>query len=103
MRKFLLLIIFSGLLFLNGCVKNISNVDIQTLNQKAAEYKKILSDPDKIQDIFKLANFENKFLILQNMSEADLDELLPYLNEEQLSKGLNFFKSHSHVLSLFLL
>lgn len=38
MRKFLLLIIFSGLLFLNGCVKNISNVDIQTLNQKAAEY-----------------------------------------------------------------
>ena len=38
MKKFLLLTIFSGLLFLNGCVKNISNVDIQTLNQKASEY-----------------------------------------------------------------
>ena len=38
MKKFLFLTILSGLLFLNGCMKNISNVDIQTLNQKAAQY-----------------------------------------------------------------
>ena len=60
-------------------------------NEKAAQYKKILSDPDKIMEIFKLSNVENKFIILQNMSEADLDKLLPFLNQEQLAKGLNFF------------
>jgi len=60
-------------------------------NQKAADYKKILSDPDKILDIFKLSNLENKYIILQNMAEGDLDELLPYLTQEQLAKGLQFF------------
>ena len=38
MKKFLFLTILSGLLFLNGCMKNISNVAIQTFNQKAAQY-----------------------------------------------------------------
>ena len=60
-------------------------------NQKAADYKKILKDPDKILDIFRLSNLENKYIILQNMAEGDLDELLPYLTQEQLAKGLQFF------------
>lgn len=60
-------------------------------NEKAADYKKILSDPDKILDIFRLSNLENKYIILQNMAEGDLDELLPYLTQEQLTKGLQFF------------
>ena len=38
MKKVLLLFVFCGILFLNGCEKNLSNVDIQKLNQKAAEY-----------------------------------------------------------------
>ena len=60
-------------------------------NQKAQDYKKILSDPDKILEIFRLTNLENKYIILQNMAEGDLDELLPYLTQEQLTKGLQFF------------
>ena len=36
-------------------------------NQKAQDYKKILSDPDKILEIFRLTNLENKYIILQNI------------------------------------
>ena len=51
----------------------------------------ILRDPEKLLEIFKLSNVENKFVILQNMNEADLDNLLPYLTQDQLAMGLNFF------------
>lgn len=77
--------------YANKDFKEIMELEAQQGNTKAAEYKKILADPDKIQDIFKLANPENKFIILQNMSESDVDNLLPFLNQEQLSKGLQFF------------
>ena len=38
MKKFLLLSILCAMIFLNGCVNNISNIDIQKLNQKASAY-----------------------------------------------------------------
>ena len=38
MKKFLLLLLFCTIFLLNGCVKNISNIDVQKLNQKASEY-----------------------------------------------------------------
>lgn len=77
--------------YANKDLEEIMKIEAAQGNEKAAQYKKILSDPDKIMEIFKLSNVENKFIILQNMSEADLDKLLPYLNQEQLAKGLNFF------------
>ena len=77
--------------YANKDIEEIMELEAQQGNQKAADYKKILSDPDKILEIFKLTNLENKFIILQNMSEGDLDDLLPYLEQDQLAKGLNFF------------
>ena len=77
--------------YANKDFEEIMKLEAEQGNKKAAEYKKILSDPDKIYEIFKLSNVENKFIILQNMSEQDLDKLLPFLNEEQLAKGLQFF------------
>jgi len=77
--------------YANKDIEEIMELEAAQGNTKAAEYKKILSDPDKILEIFKLSNLENKFIILQNMSESDLDELLPYLDSEQLSRGLQFF------------
>lgn len=75
----------------NKEIDEIMELEAQQGNQKAANYEKILSDPDKIYQIFKLTNVENKYIIMQNLSEHDLDNLLPYLEQDQLAKGLNFF------------
>ena len=77
--------------YANMDIEDIMEAEAAQGNNKARNYEKILSDPDKILEIFKLSNTENKYIILQNMSEADLDDLLPFLTQEQLAKGLNFF------------
>ena len=48
---------------INKELEEIMELEAAQGNQKAADYKKILSDPDKILDIFKLANLENKYSI----------------------------------------
>ncbi len=77
--------------YANKDLEEIMELEAAQGNKKAQDYKKILSDPDKLFEIFKLTNVENKLIILQNMSEQDVDKLLPYLTQEQLSKGLQFF------------
>ncbi|MBR1618077.1 hypothetical protein IJ670_08005 [bacterium] len=77
--------------YANKDLEDIMKIEASQGNVKAQNYQKILSDPDKLLEIFKLSNLENKLAILQNMSESDLDELLPYLKHEQLVLGLNFF------------
>lgn len=77
--------------YANKDIEEIMKLEAEQGNSKAKDYEKILSDPDKIMEIFRLSNFENKFIILQNMAEGDLDELLPFLEQEQLIKGLYFF------------
>lgn len=72
-------------------IDEIMKIEAANGNEKAKEYKQILSNPDKLLEIFKLANVENRYVILQNMSEDDLDKILPYLSQEQLAMGLNFF------------
>ena len=77
--------------YANMDFEEIMKVEAEQGNEKAAKYKEILSDPDKLLEIFKLADPQNKFIILQNMSEQDVDKLLPFLTNEQLSMGLQFF------------
>ena len=38
LKKFFILTILCGMFFLSACTENISNVDIQKLNQKASQY-----------------------------------------------------------------
>ncbi|MBQ8476326.1 hypothetical protein IJ531_04615, partial [bacterium] len=77
--------------YANKDLEEIMELEAQQGNTKAKNYEKILSDPDKLYEIFKLSNVENKFIILQNMSEGDIDDLLPMLEQEDLMRGLNFF------------
>lgn len=78
-------------MYANKDIEEIMKLEEEQGNEKASEYKKILSDPDKLLQIFRLSNIENKYIILRNMSEDDLDDLLPYLKSDQLIKGLQFF------------
>ena len=77
--------------YANKDFEEIMKIEAEEGNKKAEDYEKILSDPRKIHEIFNLMTVENKYIILQNLSESDLDELLPLLDNEQLSMGLNFF------------
>ncbi len=77
--------------YANKDFEEIMKIEAEQGNKKAEDYEKILTDPNKILEIFNLVNIENKYAILQNMSEDDLDALLPLLNNEQLPMGLNFF------------
>lgn len=77
--------------YANKSFEEIMELEAQQGNKLAENYKQILSNPQKIKEIFKLANVENKYIILENMSEHDKDNLLPYLNQEQLTNGLYYF------------
>ena len=77
--------------YANKSFEEIMKIEASQGNEKAENYQEILSNPQKIAEIFKLTNIENKFIILQNLSEEDLDNLLPLLKKDQLTMGLNFF------------
>ena len=77
--------------YANKSFEEIMEIEAAEGNKKAKEYEKILTNPDKIVEIFNLVSIENKFAILQNLSEDDLDKLLPLLNNDQLALGLGFF------------
>ena len=77
--------------YANKDFREIMKIEASEGNKKAKEYESILSQPRKILEIFNLVSIENRFLILQNLNEDDLDKLLPLLNNEQLCMGLEFF------------
>ena len=61
-------------------------------NSKAIQHaKEYYHSPEKLIEIFKLANVENKFVIINEMDEQTRLKLLPMLNPEDLVMGLYFF------------
>ncbi len=77
--------------YANKDFEEIMKLEASEGNKKAENYESILSEPRKILEIFNLSSLENKFIILQNLNEDDLDSLLPLLNNDQLCMGLDFF------------
>jgi len=62
-------------------------------NTKAVKHaREYYSSPDKLIDIFKLTNVENKFVLIHNMDEETRLKLLPFLCKDDLVMGLYFFK-----------
>ncbi len=61
-------------------------------NTHAVQYaREYYSSPDKLIDVFKLTNVENKFAIIHNMDERNRLKLLPFLNNHDLVMGMYFF------------
>lgn len=76
----------------NLTVEEIMKAEAEQGNTAAANFdKSVLSDPTKLIELFELKDPGNKFAILRNMNEHDLDEILPLLSPEDLAAGLNFF------------
>lgn len=73
-------------------VEEIMKAEAAQGNTAAANYSsEILSNPKKLIELFKLTDTGNKYAILSNMNEHDLDEMLPLLKQADLMQGLNFF------------
>jgi Mg/Co/Ni transporter MgtE len=73
-------------------VDEIMKAEAEQGNTAAAKFdSSILGNPIKLIELFGLKDVGNKYAILSNMNEHDLDELLPMLEVEDLVIGLNFF------------
>lgn len=62
--------------------------------------KRILNDPAKLIELIQLKDPGNKFAILNNMNEEDLDNMLPMLEQQDLITGLNYFNQEK-LLKMF--
>ena len=61
-------------------------------NTQAVNYaNEMYNSPEKLINIFRLTDVENKFVLLQAMDEQSRIEILPMLEEEDLVMGLYFF------------
>ncbi len=61
-------------------------------NDAAANFDtSILNDPVKLIEFFQLKDPNNRYAILSNMNEQDLEKLLPLLEKDDMLLGLNYF------------
>ena len=73
-------------------IDEIIEAETQRGNSKAIKYaREYSSSPDKLITMFKLADVENKFVIIHNMDERNRLMLLPYLSNHDLVMGMYFF------------
>lgn len=54
--------------------------------------RELYNSPAKLINVFKLANVENKFVLIHNMDDQTREMILPMLDKEDLVMGLYFFK-----------
>ena len=64
----------------------------QAAIQMAAD---MFSDPNQLVELFQLADPENKLVIMQSMTSAQLEKLVPMLETDDLVEGLQFFTQDS--------
>ncbi len=64
----------------------------QAAIQMAAD---MFSDPNQLVELFQLADPENKLVIMQSMTSAQLEKVVPMLETDDLVEGLQFFTQDS--------
>ena len=63
----------------------------QNGNTQVSEFAGILQNPNKVVELFRLMDPENRYMIIKNLSSEDLNKLLPYLKKDDLVWGLKYF------------
>lgn len=73
-------------------IQQIVEAEAEAGNQEAIKYaEELFSSPEMLVKIFKLADTNNKLELLGEMSSKELQNLLPFMEEEDLNQGLYFF------------
>ena len=73
-------------------IEEIMELEEQEGNQAASLLSAAMQNPDKLAKLLQLVDPKNRYLIIRNLSENDLDKLLPYLEQEDLLWGLKYFR-----------
>lgn len=78
--------------YANKSIDEIVQAEAAQGNTQAAQFsREVLKNSDSLVELFKLSSVGNRFAILQNLTEQQLEELLPLLEKEDLIIGLNYF------------
>lgn len=110
----------------NSTIDEIIASETEKGNTKATQYvQDYYNSPQKLIDLFKLTDVENRFRIINHMDERDRLQILPQLSQYDLMMGLYFFRqpkllemlqnvkseeivrvalnsfSHEHIISMF--
>lgn len=72
-------------------IKEIMEQEAKSGNTKAKSFESILKDPAEVEKIFRLADSFNRFMIIKNMSTADVKKLLKHLSKQDLIWGMKYF------------
>lgn len=73
-------------------VKDILDAEAALGNQAAIQLAAdMFTNPTQLIELFQLADPNNKLIILQNMTSAQLQKLVPMLETEDLVQGLRYF------------
>ena len=77
-------------------VKEILDAEAAQGNQAAIQMAAdMFTDPNQLVELFQLADPENKLTIMQSMTSAQLEKLVPMLETDDLVEGLQFFTQDS--------
>ena len=73
-------------------VEEIIDAEVARGNTKAATYAiDLYNSPDKLINVFRLHNVENKYVLLKHMDDNARRRVLPYLDKHDLVMGLYFY------------
>ena len=73
-------------------VEEIIEAEAEKGNMHAVNYAaEVFHSPQKLIEVFRLADVENKFVILNKMDDRTREQVLPLLDKEDLVMGLYFF------------
>ncbi len=79
-------------LYKGKSIEDVLEAEAEDGNQLAIELaNELLTNVNLLMEIFKLADPNNKFIILMNMNYQQLREFLPLMEHEDLAQGLMFF------------
>ncbi len=80
----------------NKSIKEIVDAEAAQGNQAAIQLAAdMFTNPTILIELFKLSDPKNKLIILKEMTSAQLEKLLPLLEQDDLVQGLRFFTMDS--------
>ncbi len=73
-------------------IDEIMELELEQGNDYAALISSAMQNPQKLAKLLQLMDPKNRYLIIRNLSENDLDKLIPYLEQDDLLWGLRYFR-----------